>query len=494
VQGTAPGGAVAPSRPGGGEKLTFAIADDIKSLDPALAFDTWSTAVVHACTRRLVDYDATGKLIPDLAEKWEEKDGAFVFHLREGIKFADGTPIEAKHFKAAIDRVVSKDTQSPGASFYTNIGQVTALSPKLLVLELKAPEPTLLNCLGMTFAAPILPGAKVEPPPSSGPYSVEEYTKGEKVVLRRNESDPTTAGWVDRIEIQCGVAESLQLTRFESGEVDLLPAIPAAEYAKVVGDASLRQRVVQAPVSLTWYFGMNTTRKPFDNPKVREAASLAIDRSTHAQISSSGQAANGILPPQVPGYQASRSLPPQNLAEAKRLMAEAGYPNGLPANVRPVLWLSDNEAYQRHAEAIQNDLREVGIPVELRPAKQSEYLKAYRTVADCWYGGWYPDFPDAGNFFEPVFHSKNIPPAGSNAAHVRNAAFDSILNRAHGTPLGADRERLYGTAEDLLLKVHAWVPLYFEVETRYFREGVSGVTVHPVWRQILTGIRKAGGS
>src|SRR5439155_27275883 len=106
--------------------LTFVTADNVKSLDPALAFDTWSTAVVEAFTRRLVDYDMQAKLVPDLAVRWEERDGGrtYRFHLRPAATFADGTPIRAKHFQAALARVMDPKSASPGSGFYGGIARV----------------------------------------------------------------------------------------------------------------------------------------------------------------------------------------------------------------------------------------------------------------------------------------------------------------------------------------------------------------------------------
>lgn len=476
----------------GGGKLVVAIPDDISSLDPAKAFDTWSTAVVHAVTRRLVDYDAEGKLVPDLAEKWESSADhkTWTFHLRADAKFADGTAIEAKHFQAAIQRVQDPKTASPGSSFYTGIDKLEAPDAHTLVVHLKAPDPTLLNLMGMTFAAPILPDGDPSRPAASGPYILERYTPGSTVLLKRNANDPRAAEMVEQIEVQLSVAQPLQLTRFRSGEVDLLPGIPPAEYARVMRDPAEKDNVVQGVVNQTWYFGINVTRPPWDNVKVRQAALLAINRETHARFAGAGQAANGILPPHVPAYDPNRSLPAPDVNAAKKLLAEAGYPNGIPDSKKTVMWLANSEQYQRHAQAIQSDLRAAGIPVDLRPVTFSEYRTGYRTKADCWYGGWYPDFPDAGNFLEPVFQSGS----GSNAAHYGNPQIDQLLNRAHGEMDDASRQKAYRAVEDTLLKDLPWIPLYFEVETRYFRDGVSGVAVHPVWRQMLTGIRKNSGS
>ena len=486
--GSSPSGGTSGAAPGGagGGTLTVATADDVKSVNPAIAFDTWSTAIVHAITRRLVDYDDKGKLVPDLAEKWEPStDGkTYTFHLRTDAKFDDGTAIQAEQFVTALNRVKDPKTASPGSGFYENIAKVEAKDPQTLVVTLKAPEPTLLNVMGMTFAAPEKEGQAADHPAASGPYRLESFSPGSEVVLVRNPNDARNSSKLEKIVVQLGVEQALQLTRFNNGEVDLLPGIPPAQYAQVMNDPAEKQRVVQGVVNQTWYFGLNTTRAPWNNPKIRRAALLALDRSRQVQIAGAGQLANGVLPPYVPGYNPDRKLPDQNVAEAKRLVGEAG---NVP---KTALWFALNEQNQRHAEAIASDLQAVGIPVELRPLALSQFLTGYRKDADCWYNGWYPDFPDAGNFLEPVLHGKNIGPGKSNAARYNNPKFNALLDRAHGTPLGAEREALYRQAEDILVEDLPWIPLYFEEETRYFREGVSGVTVHPVWRQMLTGIDK----
>jgi ABC-type transport system substrate-binding protein len=485
------GGSDAGSPAGGSASsriLTVATGDDVKSLDPALAFDTWSTAVVHAFTRRLVDYDHAGKLVGDVAERWETTEGGrrVTFYLREDAKFGDGTPVRAGHFKAAIERVRDPKTASPGASFYAGITRIETPDDRTLAFRLKQPDPTFPNVMGMTFAAPLQPGRDYSQPgegTGSGPYLLAEYEPQSRVVLRRNPHDPRAAEWVEEIVVQLRVDSSLQMTRFRNGEVDLLPAVPPAEYARVMQDPGEKDNVVQGVVNQTWYFGMNTARAPWSDTRVRRAALLALDRRRHVQLAGAGQLANGILPPHVPGHDPNRKLPEQNVEEAKRLLADAGYASGVP---KTVMWLVQNDQHPRHAEAIQADLAAVGIPVDLRPVVFSEYLSGYRTRADCWYGGWYPDFPDAGNFLEPVLRGG----ASSNAARYDNPEVNRLLDRAHVTAQGPARRAMYRQVEDILLRDLPWIPLYFEVESRYFRDGVSGVRVHPVWRQVLTGIRK----
>lgn len=486
-----PGTAGGTAPPGG--TLTAATADDVRTVDPALAFDTWSTAVVHACTRRLTDWDGTGKLVNDLAAGWEASgDGrSYTFRLREGLVFADGAPLEAAHFVAALERVRRPETASPGAGFYARLAALEARDARTLVVVLQEPDPTLPSLMGMTFAAPVREGEPARPgeaAPSSGPYRVETFEPGVRVVLARNPRDAANPSRLERLVLQLGVDQSLQLTRMAAGEVDLLPSVPPARLAQILADPAEQDNLARGVVNQTWYFGMHTRRPPWHDPRVRRAALLALDRARHVQLAGSGKEANGILPPFVPGYNPQRTLPAPDPAAARDLLAAAGISPTRPPRSTPTLWLAGNEQNLRHAEAIQQDLRAAGLPVELRPLTLSQFLTGYRKEADCWYNGWYPDFPDAGNFMEPVFHGRNIGEGKSNASRYHNPRFDSLLDRARLTPLGPDREALYRQAEDLLLTDLPWIPLFFEEEVRYFRDGVTGVTVHPVWRQMLTGI------
>ena len=477
----------------GAVTLRTATSTDVRTLDSALAYDTWSTAVVHALTRRLVDYDEEGRLVGDLAESWEVADDGltYTFHLREA-KYEDGSTIQAAHFKRALDRVRDPATASPGASFYGGIEKITTVDERTLRLVLSTPDPTLLNKLAMTFAAPYSPAGAEGKPLASGSYRLVAR-RPQELELARNPHDDQAGSMADTLILQLQVPEDLQMTRFRNGELDLLTGLSLADLALVKRDPVEAGRLVQAPVSQTWYFGMNITRPPFDHPKVRQAVLHAIDRERQVLLAGAGAEATGILPPELPGYRSEQKLPARDLAKAKALLAEAGYPQGLPKSLTATMWLATGELYERRAEAVQADLREAGIPVELRSGTMSEYLTAYKN-ADCWYGGWYPDFPDAGNFLEPLFHSRSITPRNSlNSTRYRNAEVDRLLDAAQATPLGPDRQTLYRQAEDLILADAPWAPLYFEVETRYYRPGVTGVRVHPVWRQKLTGISKSPG-
>lgn len=470
-----------------GESVRIVTGDDARTIDPLDAYDTWSTAIVEACTRRLINYDMEARLRPDAALSWSStSDGMeWSFRLRPGMRFSDGSTVEAHHFAGRLNALRLPDSPSPGASFYSAIASASAIRPDLLELKLSRPDPTLLNALALTFASPALEGKGLRDGGASGPYRIEEYEPGVRARLAANAS-----GDRPPLDILFRIDEPLQLARMESGGVDLLPSVPPALYGQVMRDPARRRLLVQQSVSQTWYFGMNSSAAPWNDPRVRKAAYLAIDRGRCARMSAGGVEANGMLPPHVPGYNASRKLAPRDITRAQQLVGEAAPSGGLPLRGGD-FWLPNNGLAQRIGQSIQADLREAGLAVDLKSVTLSEYLTGYRTHAACWYGGWYPDFPDGGNFLEPVLHSRNIKPGRSpNAARFANDEFDSLLDAAAGLS-GVERARLHSAAEEVALREIPWAPLYFETEARLHSQRLRGVVVHPVWRQMLTGLKLA---
>src|SRR4051812_39592695 len=163
----ATGGEASAGAPRRGGTLNLALTADVKSLDPATAYDTYSIAFAHATTARLLDYGAGSKLEPMLAERWEVSgDGKqYTFHLRPGLKYADGSPLTAADFKAGMERMLRPSSRSPGAEFYFGIEGVSAYrqaknsailgieapDAQTLHIRLDHPSPTFLNVLAMTF-------------------------------------------------------------------------------------------------------------------------------------------------------------------------------------------------------------------------------------------------------------------------------------------------------------------------------------------------------
>ena len=486
-RGSAPGpGALAAGPPVRGGTLNLALKDDVPSLDPALGYDTYSTAFVH------------------LAERWELSPDRkrYTFYLRPGLKFSDGSALRAADFKYSMERAL-RLPRSPGADFFTVIqgaqayrdGQARSVSgieapdPTTLRFVLERPNATFLNVLALSLAAPV-PRATVQRwgadfashPVGAGPFRVRARMPGQRIQLERNpffyRSDRP---YLDAVDLQIGVEERVQVLRFENGQLDILHFIPFADYPRFKADPRWNALLVERPVNTVWFLGMNTRMKPFDNPKVRQAVAYAVDQAKVIRLlNGRGRPLAGTLPPTMPGCNPAIKGYLHDPAKARALLAEAGYPTGFPTT----LWVASGERYEKIAEGVQADLKAAGIDAQIKPTAFETYKKAIHTAntTPIFYGGWYPDFPDPDNFLDPLFDSDRIhPDYSTNSSFLSDPEVDRLLHVGLTMPAGEARLRLYQRAQEAIVKDTPWAPLYQEVESRLRQPWIGGLTIDPVW-------------
>lgn len=494
-----------------GATLQIGFRDTVRSLDPAIGYDTYSSAFIHALFTGLVDYDYEEgtKIVPALAERWEQSPDlkTYVFQLRPGLKFSDGSPLTAADFKYAIERVLRPATKSPGADFFRElvgakafqegkakeVAGLRVLDPQTLQVRLEAPNPIFLYTMALTFAAPV-PKAAVEAageefarrPVGNGPFVLKEWRSGQFLELERNphyyrKDRPRVSAVRAREQLE----ESVQMIQWENGNLDILPTVPAADYPRVKQDPKLRASLLEEAVPTTWYLGMNTRMAPFDRLKVRQAVNHAVNRDALLRLlNERGIKATSILPSKMPGHQPGLDLYPYDPERARQLLREAGLPHGFTTT----FWVISRDDTLRVAEGIQADLAAVGIRAQIKPAVLSSYLTAIHTenTTPLFHGGWYADFPDPSGFLDPLFHSNQIRPTNcNNSSYYANPKVDALLDRARSLPLGEERLQLYRQAERLIMEDAPWAPLYYEVETRLVRPGVTGVRIHPIWKYLV---------
>jgi peptide/nickel transport system substrate-binding protein len=525
--GTSPGpgagdeGSAGAARRGG--TLNLALAADVKSVDPATAFDTYSTGFTRATTARLLDYGAGMKLEPMLAERWEVSADRklYTFHLRPGLKFADGSPLEAADFKAGLERTLRPTSASPGAEFYSAIqgavaygkggsaavAGIEAPDAQTLRFRLERPSPTFLNVLSMTFAAPVPRKLAAQPGTGagglfeaqgsavdSGPFVLKRYVRGQRLELARNPNYyRTDRPYLDGVELQIGIEERVQVLRFENGQIDVLYYIPSADYPRFKADPKWSRLMTERPVNTVWFLGMNTRLQPFVNVKVRQAVAHAVDPAKVIRLlNGRGRPLAGILPPTMPGDNPEVKGYPHDPARARTLLAEAGLSHGFSTT----LWVGAEDRYLKVAQGVQADLKEVGIDAQLKPTSFTTYVTMIHKpdTTPIFYGGWYPDFPDPGNFLEPLFHSRQINAKSStNSSFLNDPEVDRLLDQGASMPAGAERLKIYQQVEAAVMKDAPWAPLYQEVESRVWQPNVGGVTIDPVWPYLrLEEIWKAG--
>ncbi|MDR3497379.1 MAG: ABC transporter substrate-binding protein, partial [Ancalomicrobiaceae bacterium] len=379
--------ALSADAPMKGAKIVVTYKDDIATLDPAIGYDWQNWSMISAMFVRLVDYKpGTAELYPSLAESFDiSPDGkTYTFKLRKGVKFTNGREIVADDVKFSIERAVNPKTQGPGGGFFHSIDGADAVTagkadtisgievvdPATVRFHLTQPDATFLNVLALNFAS-VVPKEVVaaegadfgKKPVGAGAFILKEWVSGQRLVFERNpDYFHKDAPLIDGYTVEVGQEPMVALLRLKKGEVDIAgDGIPPAQYLEMKNSPDYAGMIVDHDQLETSYITINTTMKPFDNVKVRQAINMAINKERIVRIiNGRATAASQILPPSMAGYDPGYKGYPFDPAKAKALIAEAGYPNGFSTE----LYAMNADPNPRIAQAIQQDLATVGIKAE----------------------------------------------------------------------------------------------------------------------------------
>ncbi len=497
-------------QPGG--TLIFSAGSNIHTLDPHFAYDTLSTAACRLLYDGLLDYDYDGNMIPSLAADLPAISNAgrvFRFRLRDGIKFHNGREILADDISWSLHRLLSKAIGSPGYPFYKSIvgapayhkGEVeriegiVVIDDKTIEFRLDEADQTFLNALAMPFAYPLAKEhvEKLEEaegrdavgrhPVGAGPFAFSGWERGVQVDLERFEQYWAPQARPDRMIFLENISADVASARFRNGDLDIIYRPSKVNRLFLRASEPWAPYRAEAPSAAVFALGLNCELPPFDNVHVRRAVAFAIDRSKLERLDP-GQviAAGQVLPPMLAPYDAE--LPEKqtfDLERAKEQMRLAGLPDG-PA--QPVtLWVR-GEGEVQVAQLFQQDLKAIGIEMDLKMVSFATYLKetGRPRVAQAAFTGWHQDFPDPSNFMDILFHSRSIHPENSeNRSFYRNNELDAILDRARAEVDRELRLALYAKANAILARDAPWAFLYYPVDMFAWQPYVKGFRPHPVW-------------
>ncbi|MCC6443515.1 MAG: ABC transporter substrate-binding protein [Armatimonadetes bacterium] len=494
-----------PAEGNRGGTLHLAGREDLRSLDPAVEYNVLSNVFMRVLYNGLVDYDDGTEIVPDIAEKWEVgPDGkSYRFTLKKGVKFLNGREVTAEDVRYTFERVLDPKTMSPGSRYYqclegaedfvkgkaAHVSGIEVEGPYQLTFKLKAPVPYFLNLLAMNFGF-VVPKEEVarygknfgRHPHGTGPFKLEEWVPGQRIVLARNPAY-FRPEWpkADQIEYLPEVQASLAVMKLERGELDMFDGLPSADYVRLSRDPAWKGRLVSAAAASTIFLQLNCEMAPFTRLKVRQALAYAVDRDRIIQLlNGRGQAARGMLPPSVPGYNENLKGYPFDPGKAKSLLKEAGYPDGIDIEI----WTLSDEATVKTYQAVQSDLTRAGIRAKIKPVTFNALLDATgRPGQVAIYGsGWTQDFPDPMNFLEVNFHSRQIAPVDSNnRSYYRSREVDALLDKAARMPSGPERWAVYRQVEEKIVADAPCVFLYHPITVTALNPRVKGYRYHPVW-------------
>lgn len=480
------------AEPHHGGNMIVTYKDDVATLDPAIGYDWQNWSMIKSLFDGLMDYEpGTTNLRPGLAESYDMSDDGltYTFHLRPGVKFHNGRELTAEDVVWSINRVVNPATQSPGQGFFGMIegfddaaaGKAEGLSglsapdAGTVVFKLSRPDATFLHVMALNFSF-VVPKEAVEEagadfgkkPVGTGAFRLTEWTLGQRLVFEKN-PDYWIEGvpYLDSFTVEVGQEPVVALLRVQNGEVDIPgDGIPPAKFVEVMGDPAQAAMVVEGGQLQTGYVTMNVTKAPFDKVEVRRAVNMAINKDRIVQVIN-GRAlpANQPLPPSMPGYTKDYKGYPFDPEGAKKLLAEAGYPDGFETE----LFAMNTDPNPRIAQAIQQDLKAIGINAAIKSLAQANVIEAggAGTAPMIWSGGmaWIADFPDPANFYGPILGCGGAVEGGWNWAKYCNEALDAKAAEADAIvdpAQTAERLQIWSDIYMAVMEDAPWAPIFNE--------------------------------
>ena len=430
-----------------------------------------------ALTRLRVDMSVE----PDLAESWTSSPDLmeWTFVLRKNVNFHDASPFSASDVVATFEAILDPKTASPARQNVGPIAKVTAKNVNTVVFTLSAPFADLPVTLAYTNAK-IIPAAVIKSglarldstAVGTGPFKLVSFEGDRQVVVARNEAYYDKARpYLDRIEVVVYPDSTAEGSALISGDTDMISTLPPTEFARLQKAAGVKALRVPSGQFCNVNFGCDV--KPFNDVRVRRALDLTIDRENMVNFVAEGFGTPGNDTPMNSAYRyyAAQPLRKPDIAKAKALLAEAGYPNGLDAT----LIASDRPPVRTQlAIAMREMAKPSGFRINVETMPHATYLDQVWKKGS-FYVGFYNMQATADAIFALLYTSN----AAWNETRWNNAAFDKAVNAARATVDDAKRRAFYAEAQKMMQsEVPSIIPIFFDLLAAQ-RDWVQGYQLHP---------------
>jgi len=464
----------------------------------------------------LVAYDeASHKVVPALAEKWEiSADGlTYTFHLRANVQFQTtdyfkpSRTLNADDVLFTFNRMLDANNpwhkvSSAGGFPHAQSLQLPKLiksirqtDPQTVVFQLSEPNSTFLPMLTMGFASiysaeyagKLLQSNQTadlnSKPIGTGPFQLHSYQRDSVI---RYDVNPHYWGQrpkVDKLLFEITPDSTVRAQKVKAGECDIALAPKPSDVLAARDDGVLK--ILQTPAFMTAFVAINTQHKPLDNVLVRRAINLAFDRSTYLKAVFSDTATPAVNPYPSNTWSYAKDIKPypEDIAQAKKLLTEAGFPNGFDTTIwtRPTS-STLNPNPKTGAELLQADLAQIGIRAKIDTIEWGTLIRdAKQGQHDLLFMGWAGDNGDPDDFLTPQFACASIQ-SGLNFARFCDPALDHLIADAKATPDLAKRAQDYEAAQKIIHDQALWLPLGYPTATVLTRANVSGYQVSPFGR------------
>lgn len=474
-------------------------------LDPACASDAGSATYIVEVFSGLVGFDEDLNVAPDIAESWDTNDDqtVYTFSLRNNILFHDASRrVTAGDFKFSMERALNPDTLSTVAEVYLDdivgakeyaLGDAEEVEGLRVIdddtLEITIEEPSPVFLYKLTYPVGYVVDERevgdsncfqgtqwTLSPNGTGPFRLTEWNLGQSIVLEPNSSfylDPKPS----LAKVTYIIAGGSSFTMYENDEVDVT-GISADDIERIRDpNEALNAEFVEGDSLDVFYIGFNTEEAPFDDPRVRQALDMAVDKDLLANTILNGLVtpAKGILPPGIPGYNPNLEGLPYDPEAARDLLDDAGGP-GLLDDVTlltPGRGASPSDVLEAIVALWEENL---GVSIAIEQSDFGLFLTDIDEGNFQMFSlGWIADYPDPQNFLEIKLHSNSA----NNETKYSNPDVDDLLDQASTETNEDERLRLYQEAEQIIVDDAAWIPLYHGKSSALIKPYVNGFELEP---------------
>jgi len=460
-----------PKPSGSSDTLTVLTPNDTNTLDPAANYDFSGGYFLLNCYEGLVIAEGTkeSKIVPALAESWEiSPDGlTYTFKIRQGVKFHDGTALDAEAVKFAFERMLKMGLGA--VANFTSIDKIEAVDAQTVKFILKAPFTSFLSALTSMWGPVIVSPTAVkanekdgdlaatwmaENIAGTGPYMLESWERNQQLTLVRNPD--YWGGWGDKylekIIIRFVPETTTMRLMIEKGDADVAVGMSSNEDLNALMTTP-GVKVEEASAMSIREVRMNTTKAPLDNIKVRQALAYSFDYDTAANGILGGHAVrmDSVSAKGVAGYYKPSFMYTKDLEKAKILLEEAGHAGG--GFSLDYIWLSGLDVDRQIGEMWQADLKQIGIDLKIQEMPLNTWWEAQgnpETAPQMMMGQWGLDYADATSQIWVMYYSGNFPPNGSNYYYYKNEQADKLLEQARVEMDQAKQDQLYQEAVEII--------------------------------------------
>jgi oligopeptide transport system substrate-binding protein len=497
---TSEGGSSSTSAICQGESLIIPGNEPLAPLDPILVGDEATAEYVVEIFGGLVTLDPELNVVADIAESWDTSpDGlTYTFRLRDDVLFHDEqTRVTAEDFKYSLERAADPANASPTARAYLgriegfearldgdadSVSGVRVIDERTLEIRLTEPEPFFLQELTYPVAF-VVNEDQIErdarnwtrKPLGTGPFKIVEFTPAERIRLVRNDRYHLGAPKLEELVFELGGGSIT--TRYQNDEIHI-GFVPAQNLKDIQeGNSELAEEYVPIPRMATSYITLNPNQPPFDDPKVRQALAMSIDKAGINEVLLYGyyREADGILPPDMPGYDEAVSGYEYDLDEARKLLSESKYAGDFPRIVLTYGGSGGNSP--ETLVAIQDGWNQLGLDVQLQAVDAAALLREQRRgTLQMLSEGWIADYPDPEDFIAKLFASDSP----LNYTKYSNPEVDDLLDEARNERDERRRFELYTQAEQIILDDAVTIPIFWPVDHTLVKPCVVGYPAVPM--------------